>query len=469
MPEMSIKKKSSLAERFNNSIVILFSILAFIALLSYLIPAGEFDRIQVGGQLLTKAGSFHTIPSTPMTFMGFFQAIPQGMQAASSLLFMILLIGGSIRIFDSTGAIRSALGSLINVFGKDKGGWILASIVIFFALIGAFPAMFEATIPFAPICVSIALALGYDVVVGVAIGLLGVAVGWTAGPTNPWTVGIGQNIAQLPIFSGFSYRLFILIVLVAITIMYILRYGNAVKSGRRKSIMEGVDVSEFAAYKSIGDDVFTVRHKLIILTLAVTIGVLLYGTYNWNWQITEMSAIYILGGIIAGLIGGFSPSKIADEFIDGGKAIFMPAMAVGLARSIQIIMNNTHITDTLVYYFSIPLQGLVPAISAVGMLIVQSLLTFFIPSGSGLAMLSMPIMVPLSDVIHLNRQIAILAFQYGDGLAHLCFPTTAVTVAFIAVGKIPFSRWLQFIMPYLYLVWAFAAISLVIAVAINWA
>jgi len=146
----------------------------------------------------------------------------------------------------------------------------------------------------------------------------------------------------------------------------------------------------------------------------------------------------------------------------------MPAMAVGLARAIQIIMSNTHITDTLVYYFAIPLQHLSPAFSAVGMFVIQSLLTFFIPSGSGLAMLSMPIMIPLSDVIHLNRQIAILAFQYGDGLAHLCFPTTAVTVAFIAVGKILFSKWLQFIMPYLYTVWAFAAISLVIAVAINW-
>ncbi len=469
MAELSKKEKRSFAERFNNSIVILFSILAFIALLSYVIPAGEYDRVQVGGQLLTKAGSFHTIPSSPMTFMGFFQAVPQGMQAASSLLFMILLIGGSIRIFDSTGAIRSALGSLIKVFGKDKGGWILASIVIFFALIGAFPAMFEATIPFAPICVSIALALGYDAVVGVAIGLLGVAVGWTAGPTNPWTVGIGQNIAQLPLFSGLSYRLFILVVLVSITITYILRYGNAVKDGRRKSIMAGVDTSEFNTYKCLEDDVFTLRHKLIIVTLAITIGVLLYGTYNWNWQITEMSAIYILGGIVAGIIGGFTPSKIADEFINGGKAIFMPAMAVGLARSIQIIMNNTHITDTLVYYFSIPLQGLAPAVSAVGMFVIQSLLTFFIPSGSGLAMLSMPIMIPLSDVIHLNRQIAILAFQYGDGLAHLCFPTTAVTVAFIAVGKIPFSKWLQFIMPYLYLVWAFSAISLVIAVVINWA
>jgi uncharacterized ion transporter superfamily protein YfcC len=462
------KSKVNLAERFSNSIVILFSILVFIALLSYVIPAGEYERVQVGGQMITKAGSFHIIPSSPMTFIGFFTAIPQGMQAASSLLFMILLIGGSIRIFDSTGAIRSALGSLIKVFGKDKGAWIISSIVIFFALIGAFPSMFEATIPFAPICVSIALALGYDVVVGVAMGLLGVAVGWTAGPTNPWTVGIGQNIAQLPMFSGFSYRLIILIVLVAITIFYILRYGNAVKSGKRKSLMEGVDTSEFNAYKSLENDVFTVRHQLIIFTLAATIGVILYGTYNWKWQITEMSAIYIVGGILAGMIGGHSSGRIADEFINGGKAIFMPAMAVGLARAIQIIMNNTHITDTLVYYFSIPLQHLPPALSAVGMFIIQSLLTFFIPSGSGLAMLSMPIMVPLSDVIHLNRQIAILAFQYGDGLAHLCFPTTAVTVAFLAVGKISFARWLQFIMPYLYIVWTFAAISLVVAVAINW-
>jgi len=139
---------------------------------------------------------------------------------------------------------------------------------------------------------------------------LGVAVGWTAGPTNPWAVGIGQNIAQLPMFSGFSYRLLILVVLVAITIIYILRYGNAVKNGKRKSLMEGVDTTEFNAYKSLDNDAFTIRHKLIIFTLAATIGVILYGTYNWKWQIVEMSAMYILGGIIAGILGAIVSVKL---------------------------------------------------------------------------------------------------------------------------------------------------------------
>lgn len=461
-------RKPSLFERFPNGFVILFGILALVAVLTYVIPAGAYDKVEVAGKMMSKAGSFHYIESSPIGFLPFFSAIPNGMQAASALIFMIILIGGSIRVFDSTGAIRGALSSLLKAFGKDKGSWVLASIIVFFALIGAFPSMFEATIPFAPICLAIALALGYDSIVGVSLALVGVVIGWTAGPTNPWTVGIGQTIGQLPMFSGFLFRLVILLVLLAVSIAYILKYGNDVKSGKRKSITEGIDVSEFNTYSVENGAAFTLRHKLVLLTLCATIGTILYGTYNWKWGLVQMSATYIVGGISAGIIAGFNGGKIADEFVEGGKEILMAALAVGLARSIQVVMDSAHIGDTLVYFFSIPLSSLPASASAVGMFVVQSILNFFIPSGSGLAMVTMPIMIPLADVLEIKRQVAILAFQYGDGLSNLCFPTTAVTIAFLSIGKIPFSKWLKFIMPFLLITWAIAAVSLVVAVLIHW-
>ncbi|TYP51597.1 YfcC family protein [Thermosediminibacter litoriperuensis] len=449
--------------------IILFTILVIVALMTHLIPAGVYDKVEVGGKLITKAGSYHQIQPNPINLMEFFMAIPQGLQNAAALIFMIFLIGGAIRVFDSTGVFNAALSEILKRTGKDNGVLVIAFLTIFFACIGAFPSMFEATIPFAPILISIALALGYDEVVGVSMGLLGVVIGWTSGPTNPWTVGIGQTIAQLPMFSGIGYRLVILVILTAITIIYISIYGKRIKQDPSRSVVYGINTGR-GQYNSdnIFKTNFTTKHGFILLDLALTIGLILYGTFNWKWGITEMSAVYIMGGIIAGALAGFNPSKTADEFIMGGKNIFPAAMAVGLARSIQVLMDNAQISDTIVHYLSIPLAHLPTIFTAIGMFIVQSILNFFIPSGSGLAMVTMPIMVSLSDVLHLNRQIAILAFQYGDGLSNLCFPTTAVTMAFLSIAKIPFNKWLRYIMPYLLITWGFAAVSLIVAVLINY-
>lgn len=459
---------AKLLAKIPNGFVILFGILLLVSVLTYILPAGAYDKVEVAGKMMSKPGSYHFIEKTPVTFFQIFTAVPNGMQAASALIFMILLIGGAVRVFDSTGAIKGALSSVLRTFGKEKGAWVIAMVTTLFALIGAFPSMFEATIPFAPICIAIALALGYDAVVGVSMALVGVVVGWTAGPTNPWTVGIGQSIGQLPMFSGFLFRFVLLIVLLATAITYILKYGNAVKAGRRQSVTEGIDVSDLNEYAGNGEATFTLRHKLVLLALCATIGMILFGTYNWKWGLVQMSGAYIVGGISAGLIAGFGGGKIADEFVEGGKEIFMAALAVGLARSIQVVMDTAHIGDTLVYFASIPLSSMPAAASAVGMFVVQSILNFFIPSGSGLAMVTMPIMIPLADVLEIKRQVAILAFQYGDGLSNLCFPTTAVTIAFLSVGRIPFGKWLRFIMPFLLIVWGIAAVSLVVAVLIGW-
>ncbi|KUO74203.1 MAG: hypothetical protein APF77_21050 [Clostridia bacterium BRH_c25] len=471
MDKLSKEKKvktTHLFKEFPHSYVILFVILIIMAIATHIIPAGEFNKIQVGGKTVAEAGSFHFIESSPISFFQLFLAVPLGMQSGATLIFMILLIGGAIRIFDSTGAIKAALLSLLKVIGTDKGSWILGALAVFFASLGAFPAMLESSIPFAPICIAICLALGYDSLVGVAISLLSVVVGWTAGPTNPWTVGVGQSIGELPMFSGFGLRFMLLIVYTAIVIAYVLWYGNKVKSGQRKSLVEGIDVSEYDTYKTTENIEFTMRHKLVLLTLVATIGFILYGTFNWNWGINQMSATYIIGGIVAGVIAGYNGSRISKELIEGGQAIFMAAMAVGLARGISVIMDTSKIGDTIVYYLSLPLEGLPSALTALGMFIIQTILNFFIPSGSGQAMVTLPIMIPLSDLVNVSRQTAILAFQMGDGLSNLCYPTMSVTIAYLALGKVPFNKWIRFALPFIIIAWAVSAAFLVVASGLNW-
>jgi uncharacterized ion transporter superfamily protein YfcC len=372
-------------------------------------------------------------------------------------------------LFEATGAIGGAIGWFAKRFGHERSSWVLVLITMFFACLGAFPGMMEAAIPFAPLCVGIALALGYDVIVGISIAVLGINLGWTSGPTNPWTVGIGHSLAGLPMFSGIEYRLLIFATFLLIGNAFILRYARRVKADPTTSVVYGL-TDKFQGGVRIDLDNMTLsgRHKAILLVFVATLTIIIYGTLQLKWGIPQMSALYIIGGIIAGIMAGYSANQIADTLIEGGKAIFPGAMAVGLARAIGVVMDNASITDTIIYYLSLPLKELSPVLSGVAMFIVQSILNLFVPSGSGLAMLTMPIMLPLADIIHLNKQIAVLAFQFGDGLTNICYPTVAVVIAYLTYAKVPFPKWLQYILPYAVLTSVAAAAFLILAVLINY-
>lgn len=447
--------------------VILFLLVVLVCLMTYFVPAGEFKRIVKDGKTIVDGNSFHYIKQTPLSPFQFFKAIPTGIQAASTLMIMILLIGGAVRVFDSTGAIRAALFRLREIIGQDRGAFILIAVMIFFGCLGAFPGMLEAAIPFAPLCIGISLALGYDVLVGIYIALVPIVIGWSAGCTNPWTTGIGQSLAELPMFSGLGYRLFVFVIFMAVTIFYILRYANKIKKNPSKSIVYGMDFSHIENEKIEDNIKFTLRHKLVLITFALTIFFIVYGSLNWKWGMTEMSAVYIIGGIIGGVVAGYDANQIASEFLEGGKSIFIAAMAVGLARSIQVIMEQGHIADTIVYALASLLNGLPPAFNSVGMFFIQTVINFFIPSGSGQAVVTLPIMLPVADIIHLNRQIAILAFQFGDGLSNLCYPTVGALIAFLSYSKVSFNKWMKFIMPFMLLIWTAAIVSLIGAAVIN--
>lgn len=460
--------KKSFWSVFKDPVILLFSIIAFAALLTYLIPAGAYDLILVDGKKVIDPNSFHFIKSTPTTFLGLFNAIPLGLQNAAPLMFMIFLIGGAIKIFESSGAIGGAVAALTRKFGNARSSWVLVLITTFFLFLGGFPGMLEAAIPFAPLVVGIAISMGYDVMVGISIAVLGIAMGWAAGPTNPFTTGIAQQMAGLPMFSGFGLRFALWIVLVILVNAWILHYAKKVKADPTKSIVYGlVDNNQFNTV-DLEKLPFGLREKSILMVFVLTIATVIFGAMKLKWGMTEMSSIYIIGAIVGGIIAGYNASKIASTIMEGAKSIFIGAIAVGLARGISIVLQNGKILDTIVYYSSIPLKGVSPLISAFLMFIFQSLLTCLIPSGSGLAMTTMPIMLPLSDILHLSKQITILAFQFGDGFAHLAFPTVAVVIGFLAYTKVSFGKWLKFVWSFMLLVNIVAFATLAIAFAINY-
>jgi len=460
--------KKKIFKAFPHAYVLLFGIIAFMAIMTWIIPAGEYTRVQVGGRTIVDPSSFHYIQRSPVDFFKMFVAIPKGINSASALLFMIMIIGASIQLFDSTGAIRAAVFKLLDVIGHQRKSWVIVVIMLFFGCLGAFPGMLEAAIPFAPLCIGIALALGYDVLVGISVPVISIVVGWTAGPTNPWTVGIGQSLAELPLFSGLGYRLVVFVVLMMLAIRFVLVYGERIQRDPTLSVANGLDMSHLRDIQNMNTEVFTIRHGFILLTFAVTIFVVVFGAIKWGFGFFEMSAVYIIGSIVGGIIAGYGGNEIAEKLIGGGQSIFVGAIAVGLARGISVVMEEGKIIDTIVMGLARVMDILPPWLSAVGMFIMQTFVNFFIPSGSGQALVTLPIALPVADIINLKRQIAILAFQFGDGLSNLCYPTVGVVIAYLIYTKIPFNTWLKFVMPFVWKAWVAAIALLLIATWIGY-
>ncbi len=450
-----------------DGMVILVFLIFVVTLLTYVIPAGEYDRIVVDGKTIVQADSFKYIEQSPASLFDFFKSIPLGMQAASQLIIMVLLIGGSIRLFDSTGAIRAAIFNLKNIIGEKNSSMILVAMILFFGCLGAFPGMYEASIPFAPLCIGISLALGYDVLVGICISLVAIVAGFSSGVTNPWTTGIGQSIAELPMFSGLGFRMIVFIVFMSVLIFFVLNYAKKVKRDSKASLVYGMNF-EHLSNNEVDENVeFTTRLKLVLVTFAVMIIAVVYGSLKLSWGMTEMSAVYVIGSIIGGIIAGYNANKIVGEILEGCKAILIGAIAIGIARGISVVMDQGHITDTIVYSLASLLQGHSPILSTIEMYFLQNVLNFLVPSGSGQALITLPVMIPVGDLIGVNRQITILSFQFGNGLTNIIFPTDGALLAFLAYTKIPFPRWLKFISKFMLMICLAAIALLTVAVLIN--
>lgn len=447
-PEEKQKKKWKTPHTF----VILVAIIIIAAIATYLIPAGEFTRFKdaATGKTLVEAGSYHRIASNPLNPLLIPSAIYTGIVKSASTITFMLIIGGAFEVITSTGALTALCKKLSKTFSKHKYA-VIPVFLTLFSIFGFTMGMSSEVMIFVPIGITLALFLGIDKVTGTAMIALGAAVGFTAGILNPFNVGVAQDIAELPLFSGMAYRIVILVILLVATSAYIIIYAKKVAANPEKSVIYGIQEDTEYTFEDVSDSI-SKRQIAVLVIMAAGFGILIYGLSKKGWYFEEMSGLFIFMGIACGLVSGYGPSRIAKEFGNGAKGIVVGCLIIGIARTVEVILSDAKILDTIVYGIVNIVNVMPGSIKAVGMFICQSLINCVIVSGTGQAAVTMPLMVPVSDLVGISRQTAVLAFQLGDGFSNSVLPMSSSLMGYLAVSKIPYSKWLKFMMP-LFLIW----------------
>ena len=447
-------------------------LLAYIA--TFLLPQGSFERFtnehgreQVVPDSYSRAEESHVLPwHTVLT------AVPKGFEAAQDIIFFIFITGGTFSVLRATGAIDAALSKMLRALGH-KPQWLILCAILVFAIGSATMGMAEEYIPFVPILIALCLALKLDTMTAIGTLCIGYGVGYGAAVLNPFTVVIAQDIANVPMTQGMiTLRLVLLALFVAVGFHHVWRYASRVRADPSRSLVAGIEPP--AGLKATASDhPFTGKDVAILTLMVVALVVLIMGLTVWkglteeHWYLVEMGGLFLAVSILLGLIGRLGASRTAREFCKGAGELTTTALLVGFARTIQVVLEEGSIIDTIVHSISVPLKTLPPSIAAVGMFAVQSVCNFFIPSGSGQAYVTMPLMAPLADLVEVSRQVAVLAYQFGDGFTNILIPTNAVLIGILGLANIPYDRWLRFVGPFMLKVWVLGSVALIVAVVFN--
>lgn len=458
------KKKFTLPHIY----VLMFAIIVICTIATWILPAGQFDRmLNDAEQNVAIAGTFHTVEQTPVGIFEMFQHIYNGFCDAGGVVFFVFISYASIGIMIGSGAFNGLVAFLLKLF---KGKARVAIIPIFLIVIGSASStigLFEEWFPFIPIFVGIAIAMGFDAVVGLGIVALGAGMGYSGAAMNPFTMGIAQSIAEIPYPSNMGYRVFCHACMIVVASFFLIRYALKVQADPTKSLVYGDDFSKFSmSEEDLKNHPFGVREGLVLCVLAAGIAVIVYGCNAYGWYFTELSAVFMIMGILSAIIMGYGPNQIGEKFASGFTDVAMACMMIGLARGILMVLQAGNIIDTVVYYFTLPLMGLPTWLAAIAMLVFQTLLNFLIPSGSGQAATSMPIMAPMADLLGLTRDTACLAFQFGDGLSNCLWPTAMVAIL-CGLAGVKIDKWWKFFIPCFLAIFAVQALLMVGAVIIE--
>lgn len=453
--------------RTPHTLVLLFGMIVFALLLTYVLPAGEYERIlDEHGRMQVVPGTFQeTSGQAPLSPLTVFTAVPRGLVSAAEIIFFIFVIGGTFAVLRETGAIDAALGAALRRLGHRPLWLILGGVVLFMAgssTIG----MAEEYLPFVPVLVALAIALGYDALTGVAIMAVGYSIGYGVATINPFTVLIAQDIADLQPVSGLWFRIVLTALFVPIGVHHVWRYATRVAADRSHSLV--ADMEPPAAARTLADTPLGTTQRIALAAVIFTLVVLVYGLTRLDWYLTEMTALFLGLAVALAVAARIEPDRAAVAFGNGAAELTMTALLIGFARAIQVVLEDGGVIDTIVYGLAVPLESLGPSLAAIGMLIVQALTNFFIPSGSGQAYVTMPIMAPLADVVGLSRQVSVLAFQFGDGFTNIAIPTNPVIIGILAIANVPYGRWLRFVVPFMVKIYAASAVALVVAVWIGY-
>ncbi|MBD3373705.1 putative basic amino acid antiporter YfcC [candidate division KSB1 bacterium] len=453
-----------------HTLILIFGVMIGVAMFTWIIPGGEYERaINAQGREVVVDGTFEPTAGNPQGIFDLLQSPLQGLVETAHIIGFIFILGGVFNIIQRTEMIDAGILVISNAL-QGRESLIIPAGMILFALFGAIFGMSEEVIPFVLIFIPMAIALGYDSLIGVAIPFLGAGLGFAGAMLNPFTVGIAQGIAELPLFSGIVYRSIVWLIIVSIGIFLVMLYAKRIRKDPKKSPVWDLDQKrrDILNDEKQREIKFTIRHRWILMAFISAILVMIYGVMRYQWFISEIAAIFLGLGIVVALISRLSANESANSFVRGAQDMIGAALVIGFARAILVLATQGQIIDTIMYHLSNTISGMPTIMAAQLMFIMQTFINFFVPSGSGQAALTMPIMAPLSDLIGVSRQTAVLAFQMGDGFTNMIIPTSGVTMGVLGMAKIPWETWAKWLLPIEIILFITGLILLVPPVLFGW-
>lgn len=416
--------------------ILLFTLVLFACLMTYIVPAGEFDRHfdEAAEQTLVIADSYHTTTQAPVApyliFHKFFSALSEPKTA--SLMFFILLIGGAFEVIMQTGSLTALCESVLFRL-KEKALWIIPVFVCLFSVFGFTMGLTTASIVFVPIGIAAAKSLGIPKMCGMAMVALGTNAGFTAGIFNPFSVGVAQTIAELPLYSGAGFRFIVLVILNLVTSLYLMAYA-----AKHRTAPEMADTQ---------CSTMTKRQKLMLAEFATAFLLLTFGIAQLGFGTADIVVVFLVAAVIMGITCGFTLSRICEVFTDGCKRMIKGVLIIGIAATIRLVLADGNIMDTITHFMTEAVISLPAQMQLMGMFIITALLNFLVTSGSSKAALIMPLLTPMADTLGLSRQSAVFAYQLGDGLTNLASPISTTLNGVLAVSEESYEKWIRFYIP----------------------
>lgn len=458
---------------------ILFLLIVFVAALTWIVPAGQYEMTnnELLGKSIPIAGSYHQVESNPQgikdillaPIKGFYDPLTNDARAIDIALF-VLIIGGFFGVVNKTKAIESGIFQITKKL-KGREIWMIPTLMAFFALGGTVFGMAEETLPFYTLVIPVMIAAGYDSITGVAVVMIGAGVGALGSTINPFATIIASNAAQISFTDGLGLRVVILICAWLLCVLYVMRYAKKVKDNPNVSLVakdKQANEAHFLHQANCTTELpLSIKQKLVLIVLLLVFLVMVAGVAFGGWWMAEMSALFLAATLVVGAIARMGEETLTSSFIEGAKELLGVAFIITLARGLVVVMDEGNITHSFLFYAESLLNGLSPIVFINAIYWVESFLSLLIPSSSGLAVLSMPVLAPLADFADVPRSLVVTAFQAASGLPNLVTPTSAIVMGGLALGRVSYGTWLRFIMPLLSMIIVLVMALLSLGVIFN--
>ncbi|KKO44708.1 short-chain fatty acid transporter [Arsukibacterium ikkense] len=451
-----------------HTLTLLFAMMVIAMIATWIVPQGAFEMQTLdSGRQAVVPGTFTLIEDKNyMTPWQLLTAIPRAFASAQDVIFFVMILGGVLSIARATGTVDALIGRMLERFG-EKPQILIFMVVFCFAMASSFIGTAGEYIPFVLILVALCKAMRLDAMTAVGMTVAGYGIGYGISAVNPFTLVIAQQIAELPILSGWPLRAAIFLPFVLIGFHHVWSYSKKVLADPANSMVADLPCP-LGDSNAVDYPKLALKHKLILGSFLATIAMVAYGIRIHGWYLYQLGACFIAWGLLTVIISRLEVDVAAKKFIDGAMELTTTAILIGVARGISLVMEDGQILHSLVHGMSLPLSYVGAEIAVVGMLIIQTLLNFFIPSGSGQAFVTMPLMVPLADLLEIPRQVAVLAYQFGDGFSNMIIPTNAILMGIIGIAGIPYGHWFRFCLPLILKLMLAAAVVLVLAVVFGY-